>query len=121
MPAKKHKKIMEKPVWLKYTEKEVKDIILGIMKKQPNLTCEKIGLILRDTYGIPTSRIYNFKLSSVLKEAGIYKNPDMENLKAKTEKLEKHIEKNKKDQRTKRALIITKVKLKKETDYLAGK
>ena len=43
----KTKKI-EKPVWLKYTEQEIKDIILSIAKKQPELTAEKIGLILRD-------------------------------------------------------------------------
>ena len=56
--TKKSSKTIEKPVWLKYTEKEVKEIVLAIAKKQPETTAEKIGLILRDSYGIPKTRIY---------------------------------------------------------------
>ncbi len=108
----------EKPVWLKYTEKEVKDIILNIIKKHPEMTSEKIGLVLRDTYGIPTAKIYKIKVSQVLKEAKAYKNPDLENIGKKVTKLEKHMEKNKKDQRTKRALTIAKSRLKKIKEYL---
>ena len=55
---------LAKPVWLKYTEKEVKEIILNIIKKQPEITSEKIGLILRDTFGIPKTKIYGFKIGS---------------------------------------------------------
>ncbi len=113
------KQTMKKPVWLKYTEAEVKEIILKIIEKSPELTSEKIGLILRDNYGIPTVSIYRFKISEVLKEAGKYKSPDSENLRVKQAKLEKHIEKNHGDQKTKRSLIITKAKLKKVTEYLA--
>jgi ribosomal protein S15P/S13E len=115
------KQTMKKPVWLKYTEEEVKEIILKIAEKDPELTSEKIGLILRDNYGIPSTRIYSFKISDVLKQANKYKSPDLENLKKKTAKLEQHIIKNKHDQRTKRSLIITKAKLKLVGDYLSSK
>jgi ribosomal protein S15P/S13E len=117
----KTKKLDKKPIWLKYTEQEVKDIILNLIKKDPNLTSEKIGLILRDSYGIPKTNIYDFKISHILKQAKLYKNPDLKNLTIKTEKLSKHLEKNKQDKRTARSLIITKAKLKKTKEYLERK
>jgi len=110
---------MKKPVWLKYTEDEVKEIILKIAEKQPELTAEKIGLVLRDSYGIPKVAIYGLKISDVLKKEGKYISPDLKNLEGKTANLEKHITKNKQDQHTKRSLIITKAKLKKVREYLA--
>jgi ribosomal protein S15P/S13E len=113
------KNTLKKPVWLKYTEEEVKEIILKIVEKSPELTAEKIGLVLRDNYGIPSTRIYGFKISEVLKQAGKYKSPDMENLKKKVQNIEKHVSKNKQDKRTGRSLIITKAKLKTVGDYLA--
>ena len=109
----------DKPVWLKYTEKEVKDIILNIVKKDPEITSEKIGLILRDSYGIPKTKIYGFKVNQVLKEAKIDKNTDIINLKKKVEKLSKHLEKNKQDARTQRSLMINKAKLRKIERYAA--
>lgn len=117
----KTKTTMEKPVWLKYTEQEVKDIILSLVKKDPDLTSEKIGLVLRDTYGIPKVSLYNLKIGKVLQEADAYTNPDLKNISKKVEKLEKHITTNKQDKRTHRALTITKAKLKKTNEYLAKK
>jgi len=115
------KKTINKPVWLKYTEKEVKDIILSIAKKEEGITAEKIGLILRDTYGIPKVKIYNLKIGKILKEEDLYKNPDLVNLERKTTKLETHISKNKQDKRTGRAYTITRAKLKKTREYLVKK
>jgi len=115
------KQTIKKPVWLKYTEQEVKDIILKIVEKNPEITAEKIGLILRDNYGIPRTKIYGFKISQVLKEANKYESPDKKNLSAKAEMLEKHLIKNKGDKRTGRSFIITKAKLKKLQDYMAKK
>ena len=112
---------LAKPVWLKYTEQEVKDIILALAKRDPNLTAEKIGLTLRDTYGIPKTKIYGLKIGKVLREADLYTNPDQINLNKKVETLKKHVEKNKQDKRTHRALMINLAKLKKNKDYLAKK
>jgi len=96
---------IEKPVWLKYTEKEIKEIILNLIKKDPELTTEKIGLTLRDTYGIPKTKIYGFRIGDVLREAQLYEQPDLKNI---TKKIE-------------RSMIITKAKLKKTKEYLAKK
>ncbi len=115
------KKQFKKPIWLKYTEQEVKEIILKLAEKDAKLTAEKIGLILRDSYGIPRTKVYGFKISQVLKEAGKYQNPDLKNLENKEAKLLKHIIKNHGDKKTKRSLIITKAKLKITRDHFAKK
>ena len=115
----KAKKSMEKPVWLKYTEDEVKSIILKLAEK--GLTSEKIGLVLRDQYGIPKTKLYNIKLSQVLKEKGKYEEPTVINLTRKLEKLTAHNKKHHGDKKTERSLIITKAKLKKRQEYLAKK
>ena len=117
----KSKSNLSKPVWLKYTEKEVKDIILSIAKKSPELGSEKIGLILRDNYGIPKTKIYGFKIGKILKEEGIYQGSDMKNLTKKEEKLQEHIKKNQQDKKSKRSLTITKAKIKKTKEYLQSK
>jgi small subunit ribosomal protein S15 len=115
------KNTIKKPVWLKYNEAEIKEIVLKIAEKNPGLTTEKIGLVLRDNYGIPTTKIFGFKISDVLKGKNLYESPDLKNLKAKNEKLITHLLKNKQDKKTGRSLIITKAKLKKVTEYLASK
>jgi small subunit ribosomal protein S15 len=110
---------IEKPVWLKYTEKEVEAIILKLADK--GMTSEKIGLTLRDQYGIPKTKIYNIKISKVLKEKGKFVEPTTTNLKAKLEKVIGHYKKNKQDKKAERSLIITKAKLKKREDYATKK
>jgi small subunit ribosomal protein S15 len=115
MPRAKKSESMEKPVWLKYTEEEVKAIILKLANK--GLTSEKIGLVLRDQYGIPKSGIFNIKIRKVLQEKGKFQNPDILNLNEKLRRIEAHYSKNKQDKKSHRALAITQAKLKKRTDY----
>jgi small subunit ribosomal protein S15 len=109
----------EKPVWLKYSEDEVKSIILKLAEK--GVTSEKIGLILRDQYGIPKVKLYNLKISKVLKEKGKYEEPTVINLTKKLQKLTEHNKKHKGDRKTERSLIITKAKIKKRQEYLLKK
>ena len=116
MPKAKTTKKIEKPVWLKYTEDEVKEIILKLAEK--SLTSEKIGLILRDQYGIPKTKIYNFKISEILKEKEKFQEPTELNLQEKLTKIQEHYKKNKQDKKSERALIVAKSKLKKIKDHL---
>lgn len=109
---------MNKPVWLKYTEQEVKDIILNLIKKDAKLTSDKIGLILRDTYGIPKSKIYGIKVSKVLREAGVYTNNELTSVIKRVENIESHKAKHKHDAKAGRALIIRKARLAKIKRYL---
>jgi ribosomal protein S15P/S13E len=97
---------LKKPIWLKYTEEEVRSIIAKIIEKEPSLTAEKIGLVLRDNYGIPTTRIYGQKLNSIVQDIKKNKeNPDLINLRTKVGNIRNHLEKNKSDNVCKRALI----------------
>jgi len=113
------KKTQKKPVWLKYTEQEVREIILKLKEREPALTAEKIGLILRDNYGIPTTRLYGLKLGTILKEAKKYEDPELKSLTSKLEKNKEHLKKNKQDMVAGRSEIITKAKLRKVQDYLS--
>lgn len=112
---KQKNKDSEKPVWLKYSEEEVKAIIIKLANK--GLTAEKIGLTLRDQYGIPKVRLYNLKIKEVLKEKGLFEEPTIKNLKEKVALIENHFKKNKGDKTSERSLIISKAKLKKREDY----
>ena len=116
--TKKSEKI-EKPIWLKYTAQEVKKIVLKLAEK--GLTAEKIGLTLRDQYGIPKVRLYNLKIKEILKEKNGFEEPTNKNLKIKLEKIINHYKKNKQDKKAERGLMITKAKLKKREDYTKRK
>lgn len=114
MKTKKSETRMEKPVWLKYTKEEVEAIILKLANK--GMTSEKIGLVLRDQYGIPKAKILGIKIKEVLKDK--YQDANVLNLRKKVEKINEHYKSNKQDKRAERSLIISKAKLKKREDYL---
>jgi len=105
----------EKPLWLRYTQEEVKAIIIKLANK--GLTSEKIGLVLRDRYGIPKISLYGLKIKQVLEEKEKFQEPTVINLKNKLDKIIKHYEKHKHDKRAERSLIITRSQLKKREDY----
>jgi small subunit ribosomal protein S15 len=104
---------LKKPTWLKYSKSEVEAIILKLAGK--DLTAEKIGLTLRDQYGIPKVKLYGLKIKEVL--ADKFNEPTTINLENKLQKIIAHVKKNKQDKKTGRALMITKAKLKKRNEY----
>ena len=114
-----NKQTLDKPVWLKYNAEEIEKIILKLADK--DMSSEKIGLVLRDQYGIPKVKIYNLKIGKILKDNNIFSEPSQKNLKVKVEKIINHYKKNKQDKNAERSLIITKAKLKKINDYLEKK
>ncbi len=90
-----------KPSWLKMSEEELKKLIITLSEKyQP----AQIGLILRDQYGVPTTKIYGKKLKEFLKEAGINVNSDLKNVEKKVEKMQEHLKKHTQDKRSKHQL-----------------
>lgn len=113
MAKAKIQETMEKPLWLKYSEEEVRNIILKLAEK--GMTAEKIGLVLRDQYGIPKVKLFNLKIKEVMQDKFV--EPSVINLQNKVGRLEEHNKKNKQDKKSDRALILTKSKLKKRTDY----
>ena len=109
----------DKPVWLKYTKDEVESIVLKLANK--DLTSEKIGLTLRDQYGIPKVSLYGIKIKKILNSEKKFEEPTTKNLDDKLQNVIKHFKKNKQDKNAGRSLTITKAKLKKRVDYHKGK
>ncbi|MFH1248791.1 MAG: 30S ribosomal protein S15 [archaeon] len=106
----------EKPSWLKREYSEVEELIIKLAKQ--GLSSEKIGMALRDSYGVPKVKLYGVKIGDVLKKAGIGQKPqDLANLEKKGENLGKHINTNKQDKTAKRSLQITKAKIIKTVKY----
>ncbi|MGC9309809.1 MAG: hypothetical protein ACP5D2_03900 [Candidatus Nanoarchaeia archaeon] len=91
----------QKPVWVKMDEKQLKKIIAELSKTYP---ASQIGLILRDSYGIPTTRLYGKKLKQYLKEQGIETNEELESMEKKVNHLKKHIQNNITDKKAKHKL-----------------
>ncbi|PIN93477.1 hypothetical protein COU54_02790 [Candidatus Pacearchaeota archaeon CG10_big_fil_rev_8_21_14_0_10_31_24] len=92
---------LEKPSWIKLKEPELKEIITGLAQKN---SPSKIGLILRDQYGIPTTKIFGKKLKAYLKELGIDRNEDLENAEKKVEKMKEHLKSHITDKHAKHKL-----------------
>ena len=120
MPRKKKqdssdKGTKEKPTWLKQDIKEVEAIIVKLAKQ--GLGPEKIGLVLRDEYGIPTAKLFGKKIGQILKENNLYKDSDMEHLTKKEEIIKKHLEKNKQDKKAGRAKGIINARIRKIRKY----
>jgi small subunit ribosomal protein S15 len=87
-----------KPVWLKLSEEEVKKIIAQLSEKYAPA---QIGLILRDQYGVPTTKVYGKKLSAYFKELGKDYHAELTNASEKVEKMKEHMVKNKTDKKAK--------------------
>ena len=118
--AEKHKKLeVEKPDKLK--NNEIENLIIKLAKQ--DIVPEKIGLILRDSYGIPDVKdMIGRSVSQVLKQKDMLKLPsDIMHLIKKLGSLEKHFKENKQDMTAKRSIQITKSKIRKLTKYYISK
>jgi ribosomal protein S15P/S13E len=94
--AKKSEEKQEKIKKITQSEYEKKVIELG----QKGLTSEKIGEELRKQGMHPKE--FNKKISQILKEKNLYVIPDLKNVRARLEKIQKHYAKNKQDKRAMR-------------------
>jgi|TARA_Y100000310_G_C20268041_1_gene616670 small subunit ribosomal protein S15 len=106
------------PVWSTYKPKEM-ELIIAKLAKEGKIASE-IGIILRDTYGIPDARLLlKEKLSSAIKKANLAPEvpDDLTSLIRRSVAIRKHIESNKKDQTAKRGLILTESKIKRLTKH----
>ncbi|MBS3150357.1 30S ribosomal protein S15 [Candidatus Woesearchaeota archaeon] len=110
------------PSWLRYDEKEVEQLVLKLSKQ--GFTKSQIGLMLRDTYGIPSvSNILKKKIGKVLEENKVVHAlpEDMLALIRKEISLMKHFESNKKDMSAKRGLRLTESKINRLVKYYKKK
>lgn len=108
----------KKTTWQRYDKKEASLLVLKLAKEQK--TPSQIGLILRDSYGIPDiKKITNKTLNEILKENNLSQKlpEDVTNLIKKSIKIQKHLETNKKDQPSIRGLHLTESKIRRLAKY----
>lgn len=106
------------PSWSTYKTKEIEQLILKLAKAEHSSS--EIGLILRDTYGIPDVKVATGKsISKIMKEKKIApKLPeDLSFLIKRQIQLTKHLEANHKDYTAKRGLQLTESKIKRLVKY----
>lgn len=107
-----------KPTWIRYGQKEVELLIVKLAKAEK--TTSEIGIILRDSYGIPDVRtIIGKKITEVLKENNLLPElpDDFVALIKKEITIMKHMDTNKKDMTGKRGLQLTGSKINRLTKY----
>ena len=115
--SKKPKVDIIKP-WLTYTKEEVEQLVIKLHKTGKNAAV--IGIILRDSYGIPSIKaITNKSISKVLKDHKLTSEipEDLMQLIKKEINLNKHLAKYKKDMFAKRGLLLTESKIRRLTKY----
>ncbi|MBS3126346.1 30S ribosomal protein S15 [Candidatus Woesearchaeota archaeon] len=106
------------PTWLRYTGKELELLVLKLAKE--GKTPSQIGIVLRDTYGIPDIKpIAKKSITQILKEKSLLSEvpEDLMALIKKNVKLLKHFERNAQDMTSKRGLQLTTSKIKRLTKY----
>ncbi len=113
---------LEKPVWVELSSEEVENEVIKLARK--GFSQSLIGVILRDSYGIPLIKVVTGKsISQILKEKDI-ETPLPENLTNLVKKalvLRKHLESNHKDLDSKKGLQRTESKIYRLIKYYKGK
>lgn len=98
--------IKSTPEWVTFSPREVEDLVVSLGRE--GYPPAMIGLILRDSYGIPLVKVITGKkIQAILKENNLLINPlpeDLTNLVRKALHLRAHMEQNKKDFHNKRNL-----------------
>ena len=108
---------LKKPIWLRYDKMETEKIVVKL-SKEGHLPA-KIGLILRDQYGIPDVRVYGERIYDILEKNDLLpKIPeDLFSLLKRVVKLRKHMNRNKKDSVSKHGLELLESKVRRLAKY----
>ncbi len=100
------------------TSEEVEKLAVELRGK--GLSSSQIGIVLRDTYGIPNVKLVTKKsMTDVLRDHDVAPElpEDLFNLITKALKLRDHLDDNKKDLHNKRALQLTEAKIRRLVKY----
>ncbi|HYA32621.1 MAG TPA: 30S ribosomal protein S15 [Candidatus Bathyarchaeia archaeon] len=103
---------------LTMTSEELQKVIVEL--RNSGLSSSQIGIVLRDTYGVPSVKSATKKsLTELLRDNGVAPElpEDLFNLITKALKLRDHLEENKKDLHNKRALQLTESKIRRLVTY----
>ena len=106
------------PTWVRYKSKEVELLIVKLAKE--GNTASEIGILLRDTYGIPDEKkITKKKITKILKEKELLNEipEDLMALIKKSVAVKKHMDLNNHDKTAKRGHQLTESKIKRLIKY----
>ena len=106
--------------WINYEREEIEKLILKMTKEGHSNA--KIGLILRDQYGIPRVRELKLKVKKITESQQKPPVPeDMFNLMKKAVNLHKHMTENKGDAKAKHGLEYVESKIRRLGKYYVSK
>ncbi|MGC8562347.1 MAG: 30S ribosomal protein S15 [Thermoplasmata archaeon] len=111
-----------KPSWVTMGNDELDQLIIKLKKE--GLTKSKLGMILRDQYGIPkVKEIRGARISKILENGGVKDQvpEDLAALMDRAVSLNKHLGVNPKDLKNKRGLALVEAKIKRLSDYYKRK
>ena len=106
------------PSWVNYKEKEVELLITKLAKE--GKSSAEIGLVLRDSYGIPSVKALTKKsISQIMIEKKVYPQlpEDLVNAIKSALNIREHLDENKKDMTAKRGLEIAESKIRRLVKY----
>ncbi|MBI4895331.1 MAG: 30S ribosomal protein S15 [Candidatus Aenigmarchaeota archaeon] len=111
---------MSSKKWVKYEKDEIEKLILKLAKEGHSNA--KIGIILRDQYGIPRVREFKIKLKKVVETQQKPEVPeDMFNLMKQAVNLHRHLHDNKPDAKAKHGLEYIESKIRRLGKYYVKK
>lgn len=111
----------EKPEWVTYSNEEIEEFILKFTKEGKSTS--EIGIILRDTYGIPSVKdVTGERITEILERNGQASQypEDIMNLIRRAVNIREHLEENPKDLHSKRGLTIIESRIRKLGSYYVG-
>ena len=112
------KPVKRVPSWAPYKEKEVEKLVVKFAKS--GKTASETGMILRDTYGIPSVKAATNKSTMQIMHENNVRKSIPEDVMALIQKLiavKQHMEGNKHDQTAKRGLLLTSSKIRRLVKY----
>jgi len=108
----------EKPTWIRYKPKEI-ELLIGKLSKEGK-TSSEVGMILRDSYGVPDVKLLTGKrLQQILGDKKQLPEipEDLMALMRKAVIVQKHMNENKQDMTAVRGLLFTESKIKRLVKY----
>ncbi|MCL2318269.1 MAG: 30S ribosomal protein S15 [Methanomassiliicoccaceae archaeon] len=110
--------ISENPEWVPLTATEIEDLIVQFTEN--GLTSAKIGLILRDQYGVPNVRLATGKtVTEIMKEKGVMPDlpEDLSNLMRRAISLNVHVKNHRGDVANLRGLNLIEARIRRLERY----
>lgn len=107
-----------KKTWVRYKAKEI-ELLIGKIAKEGK-SASQIGVVLRDTYGVPSvKQVTEKSISAIMKEKSTSSDvpEDLMALIKRNIFLKKHLETNKHDMTAKRGLELTESKIRRLVKY----